>query len=704
MKKIALILTLLAAVGAIAFAQLNVTSVQGVVSDPTGAAVPGATVLVLNSGNGEKYTVTTDDKGEYAVPSLPAGTYKVTVSKTGFKTETAAKVELLVGVPANLNIKLEVGSATETVEVTAGADIVQATTADVSSTLSGKQLTDLPFATRNAIELTVDLPGTATPTNPRSSSIDGLPKGAINITIDGMNTQDNMLKSSDGFFSYIMPSIDSLQEVTMETAASGVDSTSQGGAQIKFVTRSGTNTWHGGGFWQVRNTFFNANAYFNNQLGEPRAVIKLNQEGGHLGGPILKNKLFFFGNMEVYRYPGSNTYSRSYLNPTASSGVYTYANSSGQQTQVNLLTLAAAANASLPAGALPYPTTADPILAKTYTGIQTAAASGINKNNFATNDYNSLTVSYQPTGMDARNFYTSRIDYLLNSKNTISFVYNYDWYNAVPDLLNGLVPVYPGTGDVLFSSVATGQGSNRFDGTISLRTTITSRLINELRLGLNGGTVTFFTGISPQLFSPWRGYDPSFASAGTGLSGVATADAQEPQRRNAPVKNLGDTLTWVKGSHNFSFGGNWDQVNLYQQIEYTEVFPSISFGIATNDPIFTGSSNIFTTGNFPGATTTQLADAANLYADVTGRVSGITSSLALSEATHQYGNVAPIDRDQLREWGLFAQDPVSYTHLKPCWTTPTSISNATIYCCSKTPFPNSNAPPKKRWSTNWSAR
>ena len=117
------------------------------------------------------------------------------------------------GVPATVNIKLEVGAATETVEVVGGAEIVQTSSAAVSSTIGGRQIFELPFATRNAVELLVTQPGVQTPTNPRSSSVNGLPRGALNVTIDGMNTQDNMLKSSDGFFSYIYPTVDSLDEL-----------------------------------------------------------------------------------------------------------------------------------------------------------------------------------------------------------------------------------------------------------------------------------------------------------------------------------------------------------------------------------------------------------------------------------------------------------------------------------------------------------
>jgi hypothetical protein len=633
------------------FAQVDVTSVSGIVKDPSGAAVPGASVSVLNIDTNRKYDTTTSEKGEYAVPALPSGMYRVSATKTGFKAAKIDNVALQVGVPATVNIDLQIGAATETVEVTAGAAIVQSETADVSTNLTGRQLTDLPFATRNAVELLVDAPGTSTPTTPRSSTVNGLPKGAINITIDGMNTQDNDLKSSDGYFSYIYPSVDALEEVTMETSAAGVDSTSQGGAQIKFVTKSGTNNIHGGGFWQVRNTVFDANYYFNNQVGLPRDIVKLNQAGGHIGGPIIKNKLFFFGNVEVYRFPGTNAYTRTYLTPNAASGIYTYADSAGALHNVNVLALASGAG---------YASTPDPLLAKTYSTMASlAAAGGIVKPNTGTNDYTTDTVTYQPNGTDSRNFYTSRIDYNITQKHQLSFVYNFDGYTSVPDFLNNVVPDFPGSGTVLFSNVATGQRSNRFDGTLSLRSVLKTTLTNEFRSGLNGGTVLFFDAVAPGQFAPWRGYNPSFASPGTGLSAVTTTSG--PQRRNAPVKNIGDTMTYVKGTHQISFGGNWDQINLYQQIEGSALFPSIAFGIASGDPVASGSTNLFTTANFPGATSSQLSSAANLFADVTGRVSSITQSLALNEANHQYAATAPIDRDQMREFGLFATDTWRFT-------------------------------------------
>ncbi len=634
----------------LAFCQVDVTSVSGIVRDPSGAAVPGAGVDVTNTSTNRKYTTATSGKGEYSVPALPAGDYSVSVTKTGFKAAKVDNVALQVGLPATVNVDLQVGATSDTIEVTAGAAIVQAETADISTNISGRQLTELPFATRNAVELLVDAPGTSTPTTPRSSTINGLPKGAINVTIDGMNTQDNNLKSSDGYFSYIYPSVDALEEVTMTTSAAGVDSTSQGGAQIKFVTRSGTNNIHGGVFWQVRNTDFDANYYFNNNVGLPRDIVKLNQGGGHIGGPIIKNKLFFFGNAEIYRYPGTNGYNRTYLTPSAASGIFTYADTSGTLHNVNMLQLAAGK----------YPSTADPLLAKTYSTMASlASAGGIVKPNTSSNDYNTNTVTYQPNGTDSRNFYTSRIDYNVTTKHQLSFVYNYDGYTSIPDFLNNVVPDFPGTGTVLFSNVSTGQRSNRFDGTIlSLRSVLKTSLTNEFRAGLNGGTVLFFDAVAPGQFAPWRGYVPTFANPGTALSGVTTTTG--PQRRNAPVRNIGDTINYVKGTHQISFGGNWDQINLWQQIEGSSLFPTVAFGIASNDPVFTGSTSLFTTANFPGASSAQLSrnGRSNLYANVTGRVSSntITKSLVLDEASKMYGASAPIDRDRMREFGLFVTD------------------------------------------------
>jgi Carboxypeptidase regulatory-like domain len=640
----------------------GISRIDGVVTDPSGAAVPGAEIVATAVATSQVLKTSSDEKGQWSIVQLDAGVYRVTVTKPGFKVATANNVSVTAGEPTNVPTKLEVGQATETVTVQSGAEIVQAASAEVSNTLTGRQITELPFATRNAVELLVTQPGTSTPTNPRSSTINGLPKGAINITIDGINTQDNELKSSDGFFSYIMPSVDSLEEVTLTTSAAGADSTAQGAAQIKFVTKSGTNQFHGGGFYQIRNTFFNSNYYFNNEIlpttannfkGLPRDILHLRQDGGHIGGPIVKDKLFFFGNYERFRNPASNSFSQNIANPGGgyANGLYSYQTTTGAINTVNLLQIAGSGNSALPSGTRAFPTTVDPIVGATYAQVAAISAGAPLISNAGTGGFNDSTWNYQLSGLDARDFWTARFDYNVTQKHHLSFTYDYDKYVSVPDFLNGIVPVYPGAGAVLGSNVSTGQRSNRFVGTLALRSAISSRLTNELRAGLNGGTVLFFDAINDGMFQPWRGYRVS-------LNDVHITTTSSPQRRNGPYKEVGDTISYVKGAHQISGGFTWSQVSLWQQLFGTESIPSITFNAATGDPLSTGASAPFNiAANFPGASSTQISNMLTAYSQLVGRVSSISTRQVLNESTHQYSfNTPALDRDSEQWWGLFAQD------------------------------------------------
>src|SRR5207247_3103500 len=155
------------------------------------------------------------------------------------KTETVANVKIDAGVPATLNTSLQVGALTETVEVTAGAEVLQTSTATVTSTLVGRQLHELPFTSRNLTELIVTQPASATPGVPRSTSVYGLPQSALNVTLDGINIQDNSNRSSDGFFNLVFPRAEAIEEMTISSAAAGADSNAEGAMSSKMVTRSG---------------------------------------------------------------------------------------------------------------------------------------------------------------------------------------------------------------------------------------------------------------------------------------------------------------------------------------------------------------------------------------------------------------------------------------------------------------------------------
>jgi hypothetical protein len=179
------------------------------------------------------------------------------------------------------------------------------------------------------------------------------------------------------------------------------------------------------------------------------------------------------------------------------------------------------------------------------------------------------------------------------------------------------VAAFPGTGTVLGTNVNAGQRSNRFSGSLGLRSVLTPRLTNEWRGGLNSGTVLFFDAVgSSGLFSQWKGYQPFLGNTTSTttpwISNVTTTT--NSSRRNSPVKEFSDTLNWIQGSHQLSFGGNFDSVDLFNQSVSTSVMPRLGLGIAAGDPIAAGTTAMFNNTNFPGASSTALTDAESLYA------------------------------------------------------------------------------------------
>src|SRR5438876_5931485 len=341
LPKFLFVLVILTICGLPVFGQVTPTgSISGMVTDPNGAVVPNATVTAKNKATGVERTATTSDSGTFSIPQVPTGIYLVTVQATsGFKKSQVTDVKVDVGTPATVKVVLELGNPQETVTVVGGGELIQTQTATIGTTLTGRQITDIPTASRNALDLVLALPGTSTVGRPRQSSVNGLPKGALNITLDGMNVQDNLLKSNDGFFTYIRPRTDAISEVTVSTSNPGAESSGEGAFQIKFVTQGGGNKYHGGGYWYYRTPGLNANYWFNNRdlppdpvtNRAPRTDIILNQPGFKIGGPISipglfkgKDKAFFFANYEEYRLPESTLRTRNVLSSAAQGGTYQF--------------------------------------------------------------------------------------------------------------------------------------------------------------------------------------------------------------------------------------------------------------------------------------------------------------------------------------------------------------------------------------------
>jgi hypothetical protein len=665
---LALAWVLVATGSTVAYGQGGSTSapLTGTVVDTSGAPVPGASVVVKNEGTGATYQAVSGDKGTFAVPALQAGTYTVTVSLSGFKQAVTKGFKILAATPAALTATLEVGGVEETVTVEAtGAPLVQTQSTAISTTVEVGQINNLPVQSRNALSFLTGLPGVLTPAGSRDSIVAGLDQGAINITIDGMSVQDNYLKTTDGYFARLSPRLDAVEEVTMTTAAGGAETSGQGAVQIRFISRQGTNEYHGSVYEYFQRDWLNANTWFNNRdlppdpkTGKaPQARLKFDNYGVRFGGPIRipglfdgRNKAFFFVNYEEERRPSDVSRRRTILSPSAEQGLFRYNTGSGVR-EVNLLQLAAANGQTA---------TIDPTVAKLLADIRSAAQKG------GVADLTDPLVqrlTYQAPFTGLTRYPHVRLDMQLTQRHRLTATYTLNKLLSDPDTLNNRDPAFPGF------PITGVQDSKRFAYQGSLRSVVNENLVNDLRFfGATGGATLFATEINPSMWSGSLANQGGFhlnlnsACCGTGqlltnpsqgstTAGAASPGGQNISSREASTKVAHDSLTWIKGSHNLNFGVEFTQADVWLQNQ--SLVPRIDFGIANGDP----AEALFTTANFPGASTAILNNARGLYAILTGRVQSITGNARLEEGTDQYKFLgSSMARGRMREIDFFAQD------------------------------------------------
>lgn len=659
--RLGLLLVVLSLLATMVPAQVTTSGrLTGVVSDTQGALIPKAQIVAKHNQTQGEYKTEANAEGGWNIPSIPNGTYTVTITATGFKTTVVQDVKVDAGQVATVNTTLEVGGASEQVVVTGGAEVLQTESASVATTIVGRQINELPFSTRDALTLVTTLPGVMTPDKPRTSSVNGLPKGSVNLTLDGANIQDNFLRSSDGFFTSIQAKSDAVQEVTVTTATPGAESAGEGAVQIRFITKSGSPEYHGGVFWQYRSKTFNSNYYFNNIDGLPRDAFILRQYGGNIGGPILipkllknREKAFFFVNYEYFDLP--NAYGSLLVNsnilvltPEARNGIYTYKDSAGNIRQVNLFQIAAAKG---------FPSTPDPTIAAGFNLIDQAVhTAGALTSRVPLGDYNRLDYQFQDPGLNKRWFPTLRLDWNINSKHHAEFIHNYQHYFSNPDGVNGQINVYPGSGIVVGHPGTTGSiHRNTFSFVAAERWTINDRLVNEVRATSSGnGTSLFTQEFAPGLFDFWDGYAVNTGTSFGGALGGAFYNRRSQSRRNTPVKGLSDNLTMLRGTHSLNIGFAYTRVASFTQAVSTQVVPRINLGLATGDPVNTGSTSIFTTANFPGSTAAQRSLAGTLYAVLTGRISSINRAASFDGKT--FGFIPFSEYNHQNEYALYVQD------------------------------------------------
>src|SRR5215470_6064822 len=325
-KKIVAVSILLLLVSVPALAQVN-AALSGTVSDSSGALIPGVEVTAKNIRTGIADTRVTNETGNFVFPSLQPGTYTLTSALSGFQTATYDNVVLGEGQQVRLNFTLQVGAAAQNVEVTIAADTVLATTsASVGYVLADKDVSTLPLASRNVLDVLQGTAGVVYTTNAFGAQVPnfgGTAVGSVNTTRDGLTTNDGRYNSSNGAYSAIFTSPDMVEE--LRVSSNNVDPTlGRGAAQVQMRTRSGANEFHGAAFYANNNSVLNSQTYFQNLNRAAKNYANRNQFGERLGGPIIKNKAFFFILTDNQRYMGKVTQNTLVLTELVKQGIFRY--------------------------------------------------------------------------------------------------------------------------------------------------------------------------------------------------------------------------------------------------------------------------------------------------------------------------------------------------------------------------------------------
>lgn len=601
-----------------------------VVVDQSGGVVGGATAELRDTATNRVWTLQTQELGNATFVRIPLGNYRLTVTKASFKSEVLDTVVVQAGRVADLKVTLTVGAATETVEVTAGAvPLIETTSNALNATINLRQIEDLPLEGRDIsslAQLTAGYSGI-----PGYGTWNGLPLAAQGNTIDGVASSTNRMK----FAGNVQPGLEArLEDIQEMTVQAGQMDTSQGMGgqtmQVNFITRSGTNDFHGRVFEDFRNTVLNANSWTNNAEGLPRNVQQLNSFGGSVGGRIIKDKLFFFGSFSMFKQPGSYTAGNVVLTPLAQSGVFTDSNGN----KIDLFTTAAANGLTGTA----YTIVNQAI--GTQQGLINKAITTPGAVLSPAGDPNLQNVNWLVSSPITRYYPAFRVDYNATQKIHVDFEFNETKYKQP----HAAAAPFPGPD---FANQTASNRSNNYIGSLGITWSITPTLINQFRGGYYYNAAWYSTGSK----ATWDTLDQ--ISWGYGNSGQWF---NLPVSTFYPVVNFSDSVSWTHARHSVMFGFDFHR----EQDHYwnpPDGIPNISLGLAGGDP----ATNAFNTA-LASESSNDVAGAEALYATLIGRISGIGpvgSGFPYSAKTGQYATKAgtAFNLDELQKnWGIYGQD------------------------------------------------
>ena len=562
--------------------QGTTSRITGVVTDKSGAVVSGATVTVTNEGTNTVYHTTDSQTGIYAVDSLQVGTYTVEVDAPGFKKFVAKGNVLSIGVPTTVNAQLEVGATSETVEVRGGYDLVQTdTSGNFGNVVDNKSMTDLPIVGvrgRNPLNLITIIPGVQDAGNATGggTSIHGSRDRAWNYTLDGIDTNETSAGGSQ--LSPVRQNPDSLQEFRVLTGEFTAEFGRDSGGQVTMVTKSGTNQLHGTGFWFYQSPFLNANdaatkaSQLSRHLPNTRSQFVQNIYGGAIGGPVIKNKTFFFANVQLLHALNSPFLTRTVYTNTAKSGLFRYV-VGGKNGAFGSTTPSVDANGNVLPGLNigTYNIVAnDPSKIGLDPAMQKFLALAPAPNDFTTGDgLNTAGFSFTAHQLEKQVDETFKIDQVLTSNQSVFFRWASGHQNSFGDTANAGSPRFPG----LPNSVDTLRQPRNL--AINWRWNPTQKTTNEFVVGMNRFGFVF-------------GIPSADAGAATPFVTALVTPPLLTAKGNSRILTtyqLVDNFTIAAGAHTWRFGTNLRytrHIDHRYGIGTLNALPQVTFDTATN--------------------------------------------------------------------------------------------------------------------------
>jgi hypothetical protein len=560
-RKAAFLLVLVFAFSSTAFCQLTTADILGTITDASGAVVSNAQVTVTNLGTNETRKGQSNNSGEYTFTLLPVGHYSVTVIASGFEKSITTDLAVEAGDRARNNVQLVPGADTTTVEVTASTPLLQADSATVSSTVTEKAVQDLPLNGRNYVQLIALAPGAvpgasaALPsgsqpddrrTNAGSVSVNGQDETLNNWVVDGVDDNERVIGTVG-----VKPSVEGIQEITVETNSYAPEAGRTAGGVINIVTKPGTNNFHGSIYEYFRNDIFDGRNFF--QTTGPKPELRQNQYGGSISGPILRDRTFFFFDYEGFRQVTGVTD----IGTTLTQAEYDDLHSLNGGTPQSLLS---SANGTLQAynGTLTSPDgtalPAVPInpIALKYLQLLPAPTNASLSSNF-------IISPNRP-----QNFYTydARVDHKLNDRNLLfgRFTYN-NVYTFTPPNFGVQEGIQVSGGRYNFDGPATDVAQQYLVGYTRIFSSSTVAdfragftRINNLSVPLNYGIGIDQTLGFPAAQTSFSPYADSLTPVSVGPFGDVGDGAYVPLNDLDNTYQYSGTVTWNKGNHNLKFG------------------------------------------------------------------------------------------------------------------------------------------------------